>query len=109
VTNTGFLALGGLLASFVGTTGASMLLVRPLLQTNRQRTHVAHTVIFFIFVVSNVGGMLTPLGDPPLFLGHLAGVPFTWTFRLWLAWLTMTGALLVVDFVLDSIEYSPEA
>ena len=82
LTNTGFLALGGLLASLIGTTGASMLLVRPLLQTNSERTRVKHTVVFFIFVVSNVGGMLTPLGDPPLFLGYLAGVPFTWTLRL---------------------------
>jgi Na+/H+ antiporter NhaD/arsenite permease-like protein len=108
VTNTGFLALGGLLASFVGTTGASMLLVRPLLQTNRQRTHVAHTVIFFIFVVSNVGGMLTPLGDPPLFLGHLAGVPFSWTFRLWPHWGLMLVVLLVAFFVFDSVQFSRE-
>ena len=62
-----------MLASLIGTTGASMLLIRPLLQTNRERTRVTHTVIFFIFLVSNVGGMLTPLGDPPLFLGYLAG------------------------------------
>ena len=70
-TNTAFLALGGLLASFIGTTGASMLLIRPLLQTNQERKRVRHTVVFFIFIVSNVGGMLTPLGDPPLFLGYL--------------------------------------
>ena len=69
LTNTAFLGLGALLASFVGTTGASMLLIRPVLQTNRERRRVKHTVIFFIFLVSNVGGMLTPLGDPPLFLG----------------------------------------
>ena len=74
-----FLGTGALLASFIGTTGASMLLIRPLLQTNRERKHVAHTVVFFIFLVSNIGGCLTPLGDPPLFLGYLAGVPFTWT------------------------------
>src|SRR5207249_12179928 len=67
LTNSVFLAVGTLLASFIGTTGASMLLIRPLLQTNRERRHVKHTVIFFIFLVSNVGGMLTPLGDPPLF------------------------------------------
>jgi Na+/H+ antiporter NhaD/arsenite permease-like protein len=108
VTNTGFLALGGLLASFVGTTGASMLLIRPLLQTNGQRTRVKHTVIFFIFIVSNVGGMLTPLGDPPLFLGHLAGVPFTWTFRLWPHWGLMLVVLLVAFFVFDSVQFSRE-
>ena len=76
LTNTGFLAIGSVLASFLGTTGASMLLIRPLLQTNRERTRVIHTVVFFIFLVSNVGGLLTPLGDPPLFLGYLRGVPF---------------------------------
>ena len=107
-TNTAFLAVGGLLASFVGTTGASMLLVRPLLQTNRQRTRVKHTVVFFIFVVSNVGGMLTPLGDPPLFLGYLEGVPFTWTFRLLPHWGLMVGALLAVFFVYDSVQFSRE-
>src|SRR5947208_1193935 len=80
--NSTFLAIGSVLASFIGTTGASMLLVRALLQTNRERTRVTHTVIFFIFLVSNIGGMLTPLGDPPLFLGYLQGVPFGWTFRL---------------------------
>ncbi len=107
-TNTGFLVLGGVLASFVGTTGASMLLIRPLLQTNGQRTHVKHTVIFFIFIVSNVGGMLTPLGDPPLFLGHLAGVPFTWTFRLWTHWGLMLVVLLAAFFVFDSVQFSRE-
>ncbi len=107
-TNTGFLVLGGILASFVGTTGASMLLIRPLLQTNGQRTRVKHTVIFFIFIVSNVGGMLTPLGDPPLFLGHLAGVPFTWTFRLWPHWGLMLVVLLAAFFVFDSVQFSRE-
>ncbi len=109
LTNTAFLALGAVLASFVGTTGASMLLVRPLLQTNRERRRVKHTVIFFIFLVSNIGGMLTPLGDPPLFLGYLQGVPFTWTFRLWLPWLTMVLALLAVYFVWDSTQYVRES
>jgi Na+/H+ antiporter NhaD/arsenite permease-like protein len=107
-TNTAFLAAGGLLASFVGTTGASMLLVRPLLQTNRERTRVKHTVVFFIFIVSNVGGMLTPLGDPPLFLGYLEGVPFTWTFRLWPHWGLMLVALLAAFFVYDSVQFSRE-
>ncbi len=107
-TNTGFLALGGVMASFVGTTGASMLLVRPLLQTNSERTRVKHTVVFFIFVVSNVGGMLTPLGDPPLFLGYLAGVPFAWTFRLWPQWGLMLLTLLAAFFVYDSVQFSRE-
>ncbi len=107
-TNTGFLALGGLLASLVGTTGASMLLVRALLQTNSERTHVKHTVIFFIFIVSNVGGMLTPLGDPPLFLGYLAGVPFTWTLQLWPQWALMLAVLLAAYFAYDSMHFARE-
>ena len=76
LTNAVFLGVGGLLASFIGTTGAAMLLIRPLLETNRERKHVAHTVVFFIFIVCNCGGCLLPLGDPPLFLGYLMGVPF---------------------------------
>ena len=108
IINTAFLALGAVLASFVGTTGASMLLIRPLLQTNRERTRVKHTVIFFIFLVSNIGGMLTPLGDPPLFLGYLQGVPFTWTFRLWPHWGLMTLVLLAVYFVWDTRQYVHE-
>jgi Na+/H+ antiporter NhaD/arsenite permease-like protein len=108
LTNTSFLGLGALLASFIGTTGASMLLIRPLLQTNRERRRVKHTVIFFIFLVSNVGGMLTPLGDPPLFLGYLQGVPFAWTFRLWPQWLFMVVVLLAVYFVWDTRAYTHE-
>ena len=108
LTNAGFLALGTVLASFVGTTGASMLLIRPLLRTNSQRRRVTHTVVFFVFLVSNIGGMLTPLGDPPLFLGYLQGVPFTWTFGLWRPWLMMSGVLLVVYVVWDSRLYARE-
>jgi Na+/H+ antiporter NhaD/arsenite permease-like protein len=108
LVNTSFLALGAMLASVVGTTGASMLLIRPLLQTNRERHRVKHTMIFFIFLVSNIGGMLTPLGDPPLFLGYLQGVPFVWTFRLWLPWLVMVGALLATYFVWDTAQYTRE-
>jgi Na+/H+ antiporter NhaD/arsenite permease-like protein len=100
-TNAAFLGVGALLASFVGTTGASMLLIRPLLQTNRERKRVAHTVVFFIFLVSNIGGCLTPLGDPPLFLGYLLGVPFTWTFRLFVPWLFTTGLVLAVYVAWD--------
>jgi Na+/H+ antiporter NhaD/arsenite permease-like protein len=107
-TNAAFLAGGALLASFVGTTGASMLLIRPLLQTNRERKHVSHTVIFFIFLVSNVGGCLTPLGDPPLFLGYLAGVPFAWTLRLAVPWLFTVAFLLGIYYVWDTKAYARE-
>ena len=106
--NTAFLATGSVLASLIGTTGASMLLIRPLLQTNRERKRVTHTVVFFIFLVSNIGGMLTPLGDPPLFLGYLQGVPFAWTLRLWLPWLTMTVSLLLLYYVWDSRHHAHE-
>jgi Na+/H+ antiporter NhaD/arsenite permease-like protein len=107
-TNTLFLAAGSIIASFIGTTGASMLLIRPLLQTNRERRHVRHTVLFFVFLVSNIGGMLTPLGDPPLFLGYLQGVPFAWTFRLWPHWLFMASMLLLAYFVWDTRAYAAE-
>ena len=106
--NATFLAVGALVASFVGTTGASMLLIRPLLHTNSERTRVVHTVVFFIFLVSNVGGSLTPLGDPPLFLGYLQGVPFTWTLRLLPPWLFTCGLLLTVYLVWDTWAYRRE-
>ncbi len=108
-TNAAFLGAGAILASFVGTTGASMLLIRPLLQTNRERKHVVHTVVFFIFLVSNIGGCLTPLGDPPLFLGYLLGVPFAWTLRLFLPWLFTTGLVLAVYLVWDRRAHATEA
>ncbi len=108
LANTGVLALGALIASFVGTTGASMLLIRPLLEMNRERRRVTHTVIFFILLVSNVGGCLTPLGDPPLFLGYLAGVPFLWTFRLWREWLTAVVLLLAIYAAWDRREFRRE-
>jgi Na+/H+ antiporter NhaD/arsenite permease-like protein len=108
-TNAAFLGAGALLASFVGTTGASMLLIRPLLQTNRERKHVAHTVVFFIFLVSNIGGCLTPLGDPPLFLGYLQGVPFTWTFRLFVPWLFTTTLVLALYVLWDRWAHAREA
>jgi Na+/H+ antiporter NhaD/arsenite permease-like protein len=107
--NCAFLALGALLASFVGTTGASMLLIRPLLSTNSERKHVTHTVVFFIFLVSNIGGCLTPLGDPPLFLGYLQGVPFVWTFRLAPAWLLTSTLVLLVYFIWDQHAYQQES
>src|SRR5207302_3217772 len=93
---------------FIGPTAAPMLLIRAVLQTNHERTRVKHTVMFFIFLVSNIGGMLTPLGDPPLFLGYLQGVPFGWTFRLWPHWLLMVGVLLVTYFVWDRRRYTRE-
>ncbi|MGY5766492.1 sodium:proton antiporter [Brachybacterium sp. DNPG3] len=100
-TNTIFLAIGGLLASFIGTTGAAMLLIRPLLNTNAERKHKAHTVVFAIFIVANCGGMLTPLGDPPLFLGMLHGVPFLWTLNLFPMWLFVNAMLLLSYWALD--------
>ena len=100
-TNTAFLAVGGLLASFIGTTGAAMLLIRPILATNAERRYRAHTVVFTIFVVANCGGLLTPLGDPPLFLGMLRGVPFTWTFSLLPVWLFVNALLLLSYWALD--------
>jgi len=103
-----FLALGSVLASFIGTTGACMLLIRPLLSTNKERKHVKHTVIFFIFLVANIGGALTPLGDPPLFLGYLRGVPFLWTFRLWKMWLPAGAVLLVLYYIFDSLMWKRE-
>ncbi|MDR3633644.1 MAG: sodium:proton antiporter [Isosphaeraceae bacterium] len=106
--NTAFLAFGALAASFVGTTGASMVLIRPLLQTNRERRHVRHTVVFFIFLVSNIGGCLLPTGDPPLFLGYLAGVPFLWTLGLYAPWLFSVAVLLAVYFVWDTLAYRRE-
>src|SRR5438128_2373274 len=94
--NTGMLALGALLANVIGTTGASMLLIRPFLRINKYRP-APYQVVFFIFIVSNIGGALTPIGDPPLFLGYLKGVPFFWLLgkpQVVAAWLLCVGALL---------------
>ncbi|MEY2668406.1 MAG: hypothetical protein RJA59_1044 [Pseudomonadota bacterium] len=106
--NASILALGAVLASVVGTTGASMLLIRPLLRANSVRKAKAHVVVFFIFVVSNAGGLLTPLGDPPLFLGFLRGVPFLWTLRLVPHWLFVNALLLVIFYVYDSTVFRRE-
>jgi len=106
--NTALLAIGGAIASFIGTTGASVLLIRPLLRANAPRQRKAHIVVFFIFVVSNCGGLLTPLGDPPLFLGFLKGVPFEWTFRLWPLWLFVNGLLLVIFNLWDQRVFARE-
>jgi Na+/H+ antiporter NhaD/arsenite permease-like protein len=100
--NTGLLAIGAVLASFMGTTGASMLMIRPLIRANDNRKHVTHVVVFFIFIVSNAGGSLTPLGDPPLFLGFLKGVDFFWTARhIFPETLFLVGALLALFYLMD--------
>ena len=99
--NLGFLAVGSVLGSIIGTTGASVLLIRPLLRANAKRGYVTHIAVFFIFIVSNAAGLLTPLGDPPLFLGFLRGVPFTWTLRLFLPWAFVNGILLALFFLID--------
>jgi len=101
LVNTGMLGIGVVLANLLGTTGASVLLIRPLLRANKRRKRVAHIVIFFIFMVANCGGLLTPLGDPPLLLGFLKGLPFAWTLRLWPQWLTINAILLVIFNVWD--------
>jgi Na+/H+ antiporter NhaD/arsenite permease-like protein len=107
--NTAFLAGGTLLASLIGTTGASIVLIRPLLRANDDRRHSVHTIIFFIFLVSNIGGSLTPLGDPPLFLGFLKGVDFFWPLKaMWLPMLIASGILLAIFFALDSTIYRAE-
>jgi len=107
-TNTAFLTVGGLLASFIGTTGAAMLLIRPLLETNNERRHVVHTVVFFIFVVCNCGGCLLPIGDPPLFLGYLQGVDFFWTLSLWPEWAVTNLMLLAIYWAWDRFVAFPQ-
>lgn len=107
--NAGLLLIGAVLASFMGTTGASMLMIRPLIRANDNRKHSAHIVVFFIFIVSNVGGSLTPLGDPPLFLGFLKGVDFFWTLQhIFPETLFLIGSLLVIFYLLDSWYYRNE-
>lgn len=106
--NTVMLAIGSLLASFIGTTGASMLLIRPLLRANAARKRKVHVVVFFIFLVSNIGGLLTPLGDPPLFLGFLRGVPFFWTFNLWIEWVFMVSVGLLLFYIFDNQVFRKE-
>jgi Na+/H+ antiporter NhaD/arsenite permease-like protein len=106
-TNLRFLAAGAVLANLIGTTGAGMVLIRPLLETNRERKHVRHTIVFFIFIVCNCGGCLLPIGDPPLFLGYLRGVPFLWTLRMWPAWLLVNGTLLGIYYALDRWWFYP--
>jgi Na+/H+ antiporter NhaD/arsenite permease-like protein len=103
-----FLLVGACLASVIGTTGASMLLIRPLLKTNHQREHRAHLVPFFILVVANAGGLLTPLGDPPLLVGYIEGVPFFWTLHLFPIWALYVGIFLVAFYLADRRAYAKE-
>ena len=106
IRNVGFLALGALLANLLGTTGAAMLLIRPWIRMNRYRI-TGHHIVFFIFIIANVGGCLTPIGDPPLFLGYLRGVPFLWTLQhLWGAWLFVVALILTVFYFFDRANFS---
>ncbi len=100
-----FLLAGAVLANVIGTTGASMMLIRPWIRMNQYRITAFHTV-FFIFIVSNVGGCLTPVGDPPLFLGYLIGVPFWWVLaKCWIAWAIAVGGLIAVFYVFDRCNF----
>ena len=108
IINTAFLGLGWLLASFMGTTGAAMLLIRPLLATNSQRKYTVHTVLFFIALVANCGGLLTPLGDPPLFLLYLRGAEFSWFFTMLPQWAFVGVILLLLYYLFDSYYYKKE-
>ena len=105
LVNSLFLLVGGVLANLLGTTGASMVMIRPWLRMNKYRLTTFH-IIFFIFIVSNIGGALTPIGDPPLFLGYLKGIPFFWVLEnVWPVWLLTMGILLALFFIVDSRNY----
>ncbi len=106
--NTLFLGIGAVLASLMGTTGAAMLLIRPVIQTNKERTFKVHTILFFIGIVANCGGLLTPLGDPPLFMMYLRGAPFTWFFHLAPEWFVTNALLLIIYFFVDTYYYKKE-
>lgn len=108
-SNALFLLVGAILANVLGTTGASVVLIRPLLRANAWRQRKVHICVFFIFLVSNAGGLLTPLGDPPLFLGYLQGVPFFWTLTLFPLWCVTVGVLIGVFYVLDWVFVRKEA
>ena len=110
VVNTGLLGVGTAIASWMGTTGAAMLLIRPMIKANAWREHNVHVFVFFIFLVANIGGSLTPLGDPPLFLGFLKGVDFFWpTSHMLLPMLLVAASLLAIFYVLDSYYFRKEA
>lgn len=108
LVNTLFLEVGAILANLIGTTGASMLLIRPYMRAYQKRKRRAQQIIFFIFVVSNMGGLLTPLGDPPLFLGFLRGVPFFWTLRLFPQWIVAVSTTLIVFNLIDQYVFNRE-
>ena len=109
IINTAIILVGTLLASWMGTTGAAMLLIRPLLRANKERKYKVHIVVFFIFLVANIGGSLTPLGDPPLFLGFLKGVDFFWTTKaMFLPMLFMVISLLIIFYIYDTIQFKKE-
>jgi len=106
--NTLFLAIGAILASFMGTTGAAMLLIRPVIYTNKERKFKVHTILFFIGIIANCGGLLTPLGDPPLFMMYLRGASFSWFFKLGIEWFFTNGALLLIYYFVDSYYHKKE-
>ena len=106
--NTLFLGIGAVLASIMGTTGAAMLLIRPIIQTNKERTFKVHTILFFIGIVANCGGLLTPLGDPPLFMMYLRGASFTWFFKLFPEWFITNTLLLIIYFFVDTYFHKKE-
>ena len=109
IVNTGIIFIGTALASWMGTTGAAMLLIRPLIRANKERKNKVHVIVFFIFLVANIGGSLTPLGDPPLFLGFLKGVNFFWTTSaMMVPMLFMVFSLLIIFFIFDSYLYKKE-
>jgi Na+/H+ antiporter NhaD/arsenite permease-like protein len=107
--NVILLTIGAVLASFIGTTGAAMLLIRPILNTNREREFKVHTVVFAILLIANCGGLLTPLGDPPLYIGLMRGVPFAWTFTLWAPWLFINAMLLLTYYAIERREAAAES
>ncbi len=108
IINTAFLGTGAILASIMGTTGAAMLLIRPVIQTNKEREFKVHTILFFIGIIANCGGLLTPLGDPPLFMMYLRGAPFLWFLQLFPEWLVTNLLLLVIYFFVDSYYHKKE-
>ena len=107
--NSMFLILGAILASLIGTTGAAMLLIRPLIQTNLQREFKSHTILFFIAIVANCGGLLTPLGDPPLFMMYLRGAHFLWFAQLWKEWLFTNFLLIAIYYIVDRYYWKKES
>lgn len=106
--NTLFLGIGFVLASIMGTTGAAMLLIRPVITTNQQRSYKIHTILFFIALVANCGGLMTPLGDPPLFMLFLRGASFSWFLSMWIEWLFTGAVLLLLYFLVDTYYYRKE-